>query len=310
VRAAGAWAAGLTTLGVATPAAATPARANPQGTNEVNLYVRPHAIKFNGQSVGQLEVTVGNFGPNPTKSPVRVTVISPFFVNWGDRLPPGAKILFLDKSPWVPSIVEITVAEPIAVGKEIVVQLPTVLLKGAPSVGPDGMASALPTGQDTDTDIVRNSKMFGVVSPPPATSPAAGNVDLYFIHQTATLAGKDPVFTVFDMYNGGPNVTSSPARFVFWTGFYYNFAFGPAGPPPGTTILYSDRRPDVPEIVSVEVPAGFPIGTAYPVILPIKAVPGGPRGHRPSHGIFYPTGSDVDATPNSAHHVVAQLALG
>jgi len=138
------------------------------GGNRVDLYVSPVLPNLLTNRPGAAIFRIGNKGPQPTRGPTRLTFGTPPFVNI-DRargLPAGCQFLYENTDPLVAEIVECLIPAPIAVGAEVALTIPYVLLPGGPpglQLGPT-IVRPPPGSADTEVAIIDNHVSHGVVA--------------------------------------------------------------------------------------------------------------------------------------------------
>ncbi|MYT32311.1 MULTISPECIES: hypothetical protein [unclassified Streptomyces] len=298
--------------------------------NPVNLYVRPQSITFATPPTppsGTLTITIGNFSSTPTTSPVQVTVVLPPYVRWNGVNPHGITItnVFVYSNPAAPQILRYndptmlksggTQEHSVAIG--VTVSLPT---NGAvPDLWPYGVVNALPTGNDSDTNLSRNIKTYSAEAPPlPVTPPPGSNlVDLYFLHRTSTLVGTNPDTTEFDLYNNLGETTAN-ALFFYVAGPFYTIT----ALPPNGSLIHTHRDFGDYDIALAQVPPPLP---PLPPLLQSVAVRfgiqantytgpdgqmhSGPDGPRDALAIIVSTGNDFDTNTNDSSRVASMTAL-
>ncbi|WP_405163204.1 hypothetical protein OG203_44260 [Nocardia sp. NBC_01499] len=293
-------------------------------SNDVNLFVRTQTVTVDATGKGVATFTVGNFGPNPTVGNSSLKVTTPFFVNIDSTgvLPPGMVTLFQDLRPDVPSIVKVPVGPGLAAGATQTINIPFMLLPGAPTVAPGGRATFTtePGSADNDLDLSRNSQQYYVIrSVLPV--PANGTVSLLYTYDNLFLKPANQCYMPVHLFNNGPNPTQKNSYLTLFTPFYVNFGspFVPPLLPLGITfdVLYSNPDPSVPEIARVKIPPGLGglLNNEITVQIPLVSVAGGPRCSVAGGGIYVPdlanpTNPDTDPDRSTNHHPFGLVLLG
>ncbi|MYW05573.1 hypothetical protein [Streptomyces sp. SID3343] len=299
-----------------TSASAAGARAS-AASNPVDLYVLTRGAAADSDGRATVTVTVGNYGPNATRQPSSLKVVTPFFVKVDPdgALPPSGEFLFADARPDVPEIFQVLVAPGLGAGETREIHIPLMLLPGGPRVPTIGGAvfTPIPGSQDADPDLTRNTGKFALArSSGPA--PADGSVSLYFRSEELALSPGGRGDLPIHFGNAGPRTTRRESYFTMTTPFHVNV--DPThGLPPHVEHIYANSDPSVPDVVRVTVPAGLaPHGEPeWSTHIPLTAVAGAPNRSVVGMGMIVPDlaadSPDTDPDPSSNHHAVGVIHL-
>lgn len=116
-------------IGVSGSNAPTPSESD-SDENKVNTYLWTDSPELSPSSGRPTTLHVGNRGP-ATKGNMRLTYVTPFFVNFGEGLPSGCSKVLSSPDPTIPEVA--TCIIPPGLGStEVSVQLPLVMAEGSP----------------------------------------------------------------------------------------------------------------------------------------------------------------------------------
>jgi hypothetical protein len=297
------------------------------GDNEVDLYVVNSNVNVDKDGLGTLTSKVGNYGPNATVGPVRVLVVTPFWgniVRGADGKPPeGFTFLNENKQPNIPEILEHVITDPIEPKTERVLQVPISRLPGGPRIPTVGRV-IVHVGKgsgDNDKTLDQNVQGFtlrqGVLPPEPVPPQGKNEVDLYWVHETIALGPEESGLFTMHVGNAGPNPTTEDATLVVRMPFYVNID-EKVKLPSNVSMVYQNKDPEVPEIVSARVSPGLQPGVLKTIKIPLRMAAGAPSGYATAAGIVTPRlpqntqddpkDFDSDYSPNLHRFVVVSLS--
>ncbi|WHT22696.1 twin-arginine translocation signal domain-containing protein [Crossiella sp. CA-258035] len=266
---------------------------------------------------GTLKLFVDNHSSQPTKDPLSLKFVTPYFVNINraGQLPPGAKMLLRDERPNVPEILEVVLPAGLKPGRHDV-SIPIVRVDGGPSLLGHGqlLVSPVRPARDEPPCLLGDATDFQIKTPGASNGPArtgrAGNqVNLYVSYEFCALTrGKGRLVTV-RAGNAGPNPTTADALVTVRTPFYVNVDRS-GQLPPEAKFIYQNTDPTVPEVLGITVPKGLRPGEERSFAVPLLAVPGTLPGYRAGGAMVLAGKSDedVDLRPNAVQFAVTVLA--
>ena len=279
-------------------AAGVPARSSrSQGDNEVDLYVVTQNVAAGEDGQGTLTFKVGNFGPKATVGPVRVLVVTPFWSNvvrTADGRPPaGFAFLNENQQPNIPEILEHVIKDPLEREQERTLQVPVRRLPGGPRIPTVGrvIVHVGKESGDKDKTLDQNVQGFTIrqgALPPEAATPAGKNeVNLYWVHETIALGPEESGLVTMHVGNAGPNPTTEESTLVVRMPYYVNVD-ETMKLPSNVSVVYRNKDPEVPEIVSARIGPGLQPGVLKTIRLPLKMTAGAPTGYATAAGIVTP----------------------
>lgn len=272
-------------------------------SSAVDLYVQAGSFSATPGSNGTMRLYVGNLGAAGTGN-VELTFVTPSYVNVNAPLPSGCQLVYENAEPNVPSIVLCTLSA-LAHNEVREVDLSLAIDALAPSAPVYGNAMIYPAASSIDVEQDINDNSFepsievGLGTPTPSA-----NINLYATGTAPAIpevGSVDEATEIFTIGNNGAAATTSAAHFGIATPFFINNLR--AQLPSGCNEVYSNPRPNVPEVLICTVPAGLAPGSSVQFPLRLRLIPGGPTG--PLWGIGgvspVPGSNDVDSDRADNH---------
>ncbi|MFI6099811.1 hypothetical protein ACIA8G_30005 [Lentzea sp. NPDC051213] len=121
------------------------------GENEINTYMWPDSPELSPNHGRMNTLRVGNRG-SVTKGDMRLTYITPFYVNFGDGLPAGCTKILSNPDPTVPEVAT-CIIPPGLDSTEVAVQLPLVMAEGVPGGFRVSFQAIFMRAPDNNTDV-------------------------------------------------------------------------------------------------------------------------------------------------------------
>ncbi|WP_370948739.1 hypothetical protein AB5J62_14605 [Amycolatopsis sp. cg5] len=132
--------------------------------NPVDLYLTNAVPAVSDGQPGKVTFTYGSKAPHEAKGDIRLTYVTPFYVNvdHAKPLPSGCKMRLTDRDPLVPEIVVCSL-KPLKAGKTGSLAIPVELVKGAPP-GPLGGMALIAPATDVERGQIDNFLAANVVN--------------------------------------------------------------------------------------------------------------------------------------------------